>query len=58
MFFSLPGRVVKPRWKWYQSRTMLIESPPAPPPQKKQDLIRVKDDAHSKLIPIVFPRVQ
>ena len=25
MFFSLPGRVVKPRWKRYQSRTMLIE---------------------------------
>ena len=24
-FFSLPGRVVKPRWKRYQSRTMLIE---------------------------------
>ena len=55
MFFSLPGRVVKPRWKWYQSRTMLIESPSPP---KKQDLIRVKDDAHSKLIPKVFPRVQ
>ena len=37
MFFSLPGRVVKPRWKWYQSRTMLIESLP-PPPQKKTGL--------------------
>lgn len=54
MFFSLPGRVVKPRWKRYQSRTMLIESPK----EKKQDLIWVKDDAHSKLIPEVFPRVQ
>lgn len=55
MFFGLPGRVVKPRWKRF-SRTMLTESPKKK--KKKQDLIRVKDDAHSKLIPKVFPRVQ
>ena len=40
MFFSLPGGVVKPRWKWYQSRTMLIESPP--PQKKKTGLDQVK----------------
>ena len=56
MFFGLPGRVVKLRWKRY-SRTMLIESPKKKE-KKTQDLIRVKDDAHSKLIPKVFPRVQ